>query len=88
VGLAKRTLFRRLKNEGISFQALLDQTRSSLAREYLESTTLGTAEIADRCGYGDEANFRKAFQRWHGISASQWRLKQIQTRRENKMERG
>jgi len=88
VGLAKRTLFRRLKSEGISFQALLDQTRSSLAREYLESTALGTAEIADRCGYGDEANFRKAFQRWHGISASQWRLKQTQTRRENKIERG
>jgi AraC-like DNA-binding protein len=79
VGLAKRTLFRRLKTEGISFQALLDQTRSSLACEYLESTSLGTAEIADRCGYGDEANFRKAFQRWNGVSASQWRLTRAQT---------
>jgi len=78
VGLAKRTLFRRLKSEGISFQALLDQTRASLAREYLESTALGTAEIGDRCGYGDEANFRKAFQRWHGMSASQWRLTRAQ----------
>ena len=73
VGLTKRTLFRRLKDEGISFQKILDQTRSSLACEYLESTGLGTGEIADRCGYADEANFRKAFQRWHGISASQWR---------------
>jgi AraC-like DNA-binding protein len=78
VGLAKRTLFRRLQTEGISFQTLLDQTRSSLAREYLESTRLGTVEIADRCGYGDEANFRKAFQRWQGISPSQWRLKRGQ----------
>ena len=52
------------------------QSRASLAPEYWESTALGTAEIGDR--YGDEANFRKAFQRWHGMSASQWRLTRAQ----------
>jgi AraC-like DNA-binding protein len=75
VGLSKRTMFRRLADEGTSFQNLLDQTRASLACEYLENTSLPTSEIADRCGYGDEANFRKAFQRWREMSPSQWRAR-------------
>jgi AraC-like DNA-binding protein len=73
VGLSKRTLFRRLAEEGTSFQNLLDRTRASLACEYLENTRLPISEIADRCGYGDEANFRKAFQRWQNVSPSAWR---------------
>jgi AraC-like DNA-binding protein len=72
-GLSKRTLFRRLTEEGTSFQRLLDQTRSSLACEYLENTRLPVSEIAERCGYSDEANFRKAFSRWQGKSPSLWR---------------
>ncbi|WP_438985291.1 helix-turn-helix domain-containing protein, partial [Aequoribacter sp.] len=56
-----------------SFQRLLDQTRSSLACEYLENTRLPVSEIAERCGYSDEANFRKAFSRWQGKSPSLWR---------------
>lgn len=73
VGLSKRTLFRRLTEEGSSFQGLLDETRASLACEYLENTRLPISEIAYRCGYGDESNFRKAFERWRTQSPSEWR---------------
>jgi len=73
VGLSKRTLFRRLSAQGSSFQNLLDQTRAALASEYLENTRLPISEIADRCGFGDEANFRKAFRRWRNTSPSRWR---------------
>ena len=75
LGLSKRTFFRRLAEEGTSFQTLLDQTRASIACEYLENTRLPISEIADRCGYSDEANFRKAFQRWREVSPSQWRAR-------------
>ncbi len=74
LGLSKRTLFRRIAAEGTSFQALLDQTRCALAREYLENTSLPVSEIGERCGYADEANFRKAFQNWREKSPSKWRL--------------
>lgn len=73
LGLSRRTLFRRLAKEGITFQDLLDQTRASLACEYLENTRLSVSEIAERCGFGDEANFRKAFTSWRGATPSAWR---------------
>jgi len=73
VGLSKRTLFRRLQEQGTNFQSLLDETRASLACEYLENTHLPVSAIAERCGFGDEANFRKAFQGWRSKTPSQWR---------------
>jgi AraC-like DNA-binding protein len=73
LGLSRRTLFRRLAEDGTSFQDQLDQTRASLACEYLENTRLSVSEIAERCGFGDEANFRKAFTRWREVSPSAWR---------------
>jgi AraC-like DNA-binding protein len=73
LGLSKRTLFRRLSQEGTSFQILQDQTRDAVAREYLENTRLPVRDIAERCGFGDEANFRKAFLRWRGQTPSKWR---------------
>jgi AraC-like DNA-binding protein len=73
IGLSRRTLFRRLHEEGTSFQKLLNETRASLACEYLGNTRLPVSEIADRCGFGDEANFRKAFHGWCNTTPSQWR---------------
>lgn len=73
LGLTRRTLFRRLQSEGTAFQNLLDQTRATLACEYLENTRLPVGDIAERCGFGDEANFRKAFARWRDRTPSQWR---------------
>ncbi|MCP5178574.1 MAG: AraC family transcriptional regulator ligand-binding domain-containing protein [Pseudomonadales bacterium] len=74
VGLSKRTLFRRLREEDTSFQALLNETRTALACQYLENTRLPVSDIAERCGFGDESNFRKAFATWRGASPSQWRI--------------
>jgi AraC-like DNA-binding protein len=73
IGKSKRTLFRQLAQEGTSFQSLLDETRASIACEYLKNTKLSVSEIADRCGFGDEANFRKAFYRWRRQTPSEWR---------------
>ncbi len=74
-GLSKRTLFRRLSEEGKNFQGLLDETRAALASEYLANTRLPVSEVAERCGFRDEANFRKAFARWQGLSPSRWRAR-------------
>jgi len=73
IGMSVRTFHRRLADEGISFKALLDETRFSIASEYLHNTQLGIEEIAGRCGYGDVSNFRKAFKRWSGTSPSTYR---------------
>ena len=73
IGMSVRTFHRRLAEEGVAFKALLDETRFSIASEYLRNTQLGIEEIASRCGYGDVSNFRKAFKRWSELSPSEFR---------------
>jgi AraC-like DNA-binding protein len=62
--LTPRTLQRRLAEAGSSYQAILDGVRSRLAIEFLERTDLSVDEIAERCGFSDVSNFRKAFKKW------------------------
>ena len=68
-----RTFHRRLAEQGTSFKLLLDETRFSLAAEYLKNTSVAVDEISSRCGYSDVSNFRKAFGRWAGISPTAYR---------------
>lgn len=68
LGLHERSLRRHLRAEGRSFQALRDEVRSKLARDYLRDTALSTEDIAAALGFGDAANFRHAFKRWTGES--------------------
>ncbi|WP_137825511.1 AraC family transcriptional regulator [Brevibacterium sp. 2SA] len=63
-----RTLQRQLKAEGTSFQAVLAETRSDLARHYLVRNDLRTAEIAFLLGYTDTNSFYRAFKTWTGMT--------------------
>ena len=71
--MSLRTFNRRLADEGTTFKKLLDETRFSIATEYLSNTNISMEEISSRCGYGDVSNFRKAFQRWAGKSPTLYR---------------
>lgn len=73
LGMSTRTLRRRLKEEGSSYRALLDDIRYGLAREYLGRTGLGMEEITTLLGYTEPGNFSHAFRRWSGQSPSAWR---------------
>ena len=57
LGVSERTLRRRLASDGTSFQTLLDQVRSALARQLLDSGALGVEEVAHRLGYSDASSF-------------------------------
>jgi AraC-like DNA-binding protein len=69
----KRTLNRRLKDQGTSFKTLIDETRYELARQLLRDTHMGVAEVAAWLDYSDPASFDRAFRRWSGTSPSAWR---------------
>lgn len=73
LNVSVRTMYRRLAEEGVSYQSLLDKLRSSVALEYLSNTQLSVEEIATQCGYQDVSNFRKAFRRWTGTAPSAFR---------------
>lgn len=73
LSLGARTLRRRLKELGTSYQKILDDVRRELAIEYLQTTNLTVPEIAELLGYSEVTNFRRAFMRWVELSPYQYR---------------
>jgi len=71
--LSERTLRRRLADNGVSFQALLDNARKDRAIELLANTAQSIEQIAEAVGFCDAHNFRRAFKRWTGSSPSELR---------------
>ena len=76
LNLSPRTYRRRLAGENASYQALLDQIRAEHATRYLKTTRLPLAAIADRVGFNDASNFRRAYRRWTGRTPGQVRREQ------------
>lgn len=74
LGISKRTLQRRLREEDTSYQLVLNATRESLARYYLAKTSLSGAEISYLLGFGDPNSFFRAFHDWTGETTEQVRL--------------
>lgn len=73
LALSERTLRRRLNEEGTSYQAIVNDVRNHLARQYLIDTDLSVADIGTLIGFEDLSNFRHAFRRWNGVSPSRFR---------------
>lgn len=76
LNVSKRTLQRKLKEEGTNFQKQINSVREMLAKSYLKNTTLSSDEIAYLLGYLEVNSFLRAFTIWTGISFSEYR-KQI-----------
>jgi AraC-like DNA-binding protein len=68
LGTSRRSLQRRLAEEGTSFQALLDETRTELALAYLQDQNLSAEETSYLLGFGDPNSFYRAFQGWTGMT--------------------
>ena len=69
----ERTLARRLRAQGTSFRAVLDEVRYDAARALLVDTSLTITSIAAALGYAEVAPFSKAFHRWSSMAPSDWR---------------
>lgn len=68
LGVSGRTLYRRLKAEGVSFEQLLDDLRHRLAVHYLDGRKVSVSEAAYLVGFADASAFSRAFKRWTGAS--------------------
>jgi AraC-like DNA-binding protein len=71
--LSTRTLQRRLTDEGVTFQQLMEGARRELAQHYLLHSSLELNETAYLLGYEDANSFFRAFHHWEGSSPSEWR---------------
>jgi AraC-like DNA-binding protein len=72
LGMTSRSLQRRLKDEGTSFQTLREDTRRVLADGYLKDG-LSFAEISFLLGFSEPSAFFRAFKRWTGRTPVQER---------------
>jgi AraC-like DNA-binding protein len=75
LGMSPRTLQRRLRDEQSSFADVLDRTRKHFASCYLQERGLQLTEIAYLLGFSEQSAFTRAFQRWYGVSPTQYRSK-------------
>jgi AraC-like DNA-binding protein len=67
LGLTSRSLQRRLKDEGTSFNAVREDVRRQLSRRYLDEG-LSIAEISFLLGFSEPSAFFRAFKRWNGVT--------------------
>ena len=80
LGLSSRTMQRRLLEEGVNFQGLLQTSRQKLADQYIRDENLSISEIAYLLGFSEQANFTRAFKRWTGRSPTQYRQQELLAR--------
>jgi AraC-like DNA-binding protein len=71
--MSARTLQRRLADEGVSYQELLDLARKEAASRYLAESTLAIGEVAYLVGFSEPAPFHRAFKRWFGVTPDRFR---------------
>jgi len=73
LSLHRRTLNRRLRAQGTTFQRILDDVRYEIARQLLSQTDLSIREIASALCYSEASAFLHAFRRWAGTSPMRFR---------------
>ncbi|MCP5014855.1 MAG: AraC family transcriptional regulator [Ketobacter sp.] len=71
--VSDRTLQRKLKQEDLTYQDVLDQTRRELAEQYLANSAISMMEVSQQLGFVDLSNFYRAAKRWFGIPPGQYR---------------
>jgi AraC-like DNA-binding protein len=71
--MSRRTLSRRLRAEGTTYEALLDEVRYEVACQLLGHTDMLVRGVAETLDYADSAAFTRAFCRWSGTTPARWR---------------
>ncbi|MEY8881788.1 AraC family transcriptional regulator [Donghicola sp. XS_ASV15] len=73
LGMSRQTLYRRLKDEGVTFAEVHDQLRCQMAQDYLTAQKASVMETAYLLGFSEASSFVRAFKRWTGQSPSAYR---------------
>jgi AraC-like DNA-binding protein len=73
LNVSQRSLQRKLKEQGISFTRLVENTRRELGLQYVRDPQHSFNEIAFLLGFSEPANFSRAFKRWYGKTPTEYR---------------
>ena len=73
LAMGVRTLQLHLKDEGTTYQQLLDDVRRDLAIEHLRKPNLSTTDIAYLLGFAEPSVFFRSFKKWTGQTPGAYR---------------
>lgn len=73
LAMSTRSLQRRLADEALSYQEVLNDTRAHLARHYLSRSSLSPGEISFLIGFQEANSFLRAFKAWTGMTPGEYR---------------
>ncbi|KEF30142.1 MAG: AraC family transcriptional regulator [Gammaproteobacteria bacterium] len=77
LAMHKRTLQRKLAEEGVTYEQLLNEERIRLARQYFMEPNLGLSQITGLLGYSEQSALSRACKEWFGVTPKTYR-KQLQ----------
>jgi AraC-like DNA-binding protein len=66
--MGRRTLQRRLSDDGVTFRDLVREVREALASHYVGATALPFAEVSFLLGFDEPSSFFRAFREWTGAT--------------------
>lgn len=72
LGLSARTLQRHMEQEGVNFQAVVNEVRRELAMRYLEGQVHSVSQIAELLGFAQTSVFSRWFSQQYGRPPSRW----------------
>jgi len=75
LSMHRRTLNRRLKAQGTTFQIVLDQLRFEVACQLLSGSEISLDEVAAVLGYAGVSPFMRSFRRWADMTPGHWRCR-------------
>jgi AraC-like DNA-binding protein len=73
LAMSDRNLQRALRNDGTSFQKLLDEVRRDLAVRHLANPATSAGQVGFLLGFSEPSAFHRAFRRWTGKAPSAYR---------------
>jgi AraC-like DNA-binding protein len=74
LGVGSRTLLRRLRAEGTTYQTVLDDVRREIAQELITRRGLSSKAVSSALGFSDARAFARAFRRWTGATPGSLRV--------------
>jgi len=78
LGVDRRTVHRRLVQEGTTFSRVLDEVRAGLAVNYLRMPERSISYVAELLGFSVHSAFARWFRGHFGCSPSDWRTADVQ----------
>jgi AraC-like DNA-binding protein len=71
--VSSRTLIRRLRAAGTTYQEIVDELQKERAGRLLADQRLKIYQVASELGFEDPASFGRSFKRWHGMTPGAYR---------------